>query len=114
MSLPVVYIDDEPPLCRACEMILGARGFAVVTFSDPDEAVVYLNAHDVAVVFCDFRMANTNGLAVLAKMTRPAPFYLVSGALAADRWAREPGVTGVLSKPFPMEELIEIANRHQT
>jgi len=112
VSLPVVYIDDEPSLCRVFEMVLGARGMKIVTFTDPAAAIVYLNANDVAVVFCDYRMPKMSGLAVLAQMTRPAPFYLVSGDLAADACKSNPGVTGLLAKPFRAEELIALVKKH--
>lgn len=112
MNLPVVYIDDEPSLCRVFEMVLGARGMEIVTFTNPAAGLEYLNAHDVAVVFCDYRMPKMTGLEVLAQMTRKAPFYLVSGDLAADACASNPGITGLLAKPFRAEELIKLVNKH--
>lgn len=113
MSAPVVYIDDEVALCRVFEMVLGARGVPIVAFTDPAAAVAYLNAHDVMVVFCDLRMPTMSGLDVLARLTRPVPFYLISGDLTASS-TTAPGVTGTLAKPFPAERLIEIVDRHAT
>lgn len=112
MNAPVVYIDDEPALCRVFEMILGARGVPIVTFTDPVAAVAYLQTHDAAVVFCDYRMRALSGLEVLERMGRPTPFYLVSGNLDVGAAANAPGVTGVLEKPFPAEDLIAIVARH--
>jgi two-component system, NtrC family, C4-dicarboxylate transport response regulator DctD len=112
MSAPVVYIDDEPALCRVFEMILGERGLAIVTFTDAGAAVEYLRTHEAAVVVCDLRMPSMSGLDVLARLERPVPFYLVSGSLELADFAERPGVTGVLEKPFPAEVLLEIVARH--
>jgi two-component system chemotaxis response regulator CheY len=112
VSLPVVYIDDEPSLCRVFELILDARGIEIATFRDPVAAIAYLNDRDVAVVFCDYRMPKMTGLTVLAKMTRPAPFYLVSGDLAAEECKSTAGVTGLLAKPFRPEELVALVEKH--
>jgi len=114
VSAAVVYIDDEVALCRVFEMVLGTRGIPVVTFTDATAAVAYLNAHDAIVVFCDFRMPTMNGLEVLARLSRPVPFYLISGDLSASTAASTPGVTGTLAKPFPAEQLIELVERYTT
>lgn len=111
MSAPVVYIDDEAALCRVFEMLLSARGIPIVTFTDAAAAVAYLNAHDAVVVFCDLRMPTMSGLDVLARLSRPVPFFLVSGDLWPTASTAAPGVTGTLAKPFPAEQLIEIVER---
>lgn len=110
MSAPVVYIDDEVPLCRIFDMVLTARGIPIVTFSDAEAALAFLNANDAAVVFCDLRMPTMSGLDVLARLPRPVPFFLISGDLSPTR-ATAAGVTGTLTKPFMAEELIEIVER---
>lgn len=112
MSLPVVYVDDERSLCRVFEMILGARGVPIVTFTDATEAVAYLTANAVAIVFCDYRMPKLSGLDVLAQMGQSVPFYLVSGDLDAAGCANVAGVTGVLAKPFRAEALIALVAEH--
>jgi len=111
VSAPVVYIDDEAALCRVFEMVLGARGIPIVTFTDAGAAVAYLNTHDAVVVFCDLRMPTMSGLEVLARLSRPVPFYLISGDLAASGATPVSGLTGTLAKPFPAERLIEIVER---
>jgi DNA-binding NtrC family response regulator len=110
MTAPVVYIDDEVPLCRVFEMVLCTRGIPIVTFTDAAAAVAYLNENDAVVVFCDLRMPTMSGLDVLARLTRPVPFFLISGDLSPTG-ANTPGVTGTLAKPFRAEELIEIVER---
>lgn len=105
----VVYIDDEPLLCKAMRSLLSGATVDVVTFVDPHEALVYLAEHPVDLVICDYRMPGLSGLDVLAQLPRPIPFYLVSGELEAPQ---PEGVLGVLDKPFPIAKLLEIVRRH--
>lgn len=112
MSLAVVYIDDEPSLCRVFEMVLGSRNVPIATFTDAEAAIRYLEENGAAVVFCDYRMPKMTGIDVLSKLTRSMPFYMVSGDLDSGGCAEAPGVTGVLAKPFCAEELLEIVARH--
>lgn len=106
---PVVYIDDEPMLCRAIKMVFATAAIPVETFSDPAEALRFLADHEVAVVICDYRMPGLSGLDVLEKLPRPVPYYLVTGELEIPA---PDGVVEVLEKPFPLQRLVEIARKH--
>ncbi len=113
MTAPVVYVDDELALCRAFEWVMQRAGVPVVTFSDPLLAVQFIRANDVSLIFCDYRMPHMNAIEVLHSVDKGVPFYVVSGDLDVARWtAGETSVTGVLSKPFRAERVIEIAQSH--
>lgn len=113
MTALVVYIDDEPLLCRATEAILGRSGIAVATFTDPLAGLAFVEANPVALVLCDYRMPRMSALELLQRLTRAVPFYIVSGELDVARLAASnPRVTGVLNKPFPAEDLLDLARAH--
>lgn len=113
MSAPVVYIDDEPALCRVYELVFRSFGKEIVTFIDPVAAIEYLRAHDASVVFCDHRMPRLSGLEVLAQVGPRFPFYLVTGDLDAAATLSAPGVCGVLAKPCRAEQMIDIVDQHE-
>ena len=115
MTATVVYIDDEPALCRATKMVfeLMAIPAAVETFTDPFAALEFIRANDVLLVICDYRMPKLGGLELLERIERDIPFYVVSGDLDVSRWTDEnPRVTGVLTKPYNLERLSEIVRSH--
>jgi DNA-binding response OmpR family regulator len=113
MSTPVVYLDDEPLLCRAFEAVLKRSGYAVVTFTDPFDAIAFVNANIVALVFCDYRMPKLNGLEVVGRITTEAPIYMVSGDFEVERRLRDDGrIAGMLPKPFRAEEVLAIVRVH--
>ena len=113
MTAPVVYIDDEPLLCRATEAIPGYSGIAVTTFTDPLAGLAFLQANPVAVVLCDYRMPRMTALELLQRLERDLPFYIVSGELDVGRLvAGNPRVAGVLTKPFPAEQMLALVRGH--
>lgn len=114
MTTHVVYIDDEAPLCRAFSLLLRREpGLSVTTFTDPDEARRFLREGSIGLVFCDYRLPDTNALEVLEALEGTFPFYVVSGDLDVIRDTEDhPRVTGVLTKPFRAERILEIVRAH--
>lgn len=107
--MTIVFIDDEPALCRVFTRVL-ARLDTVVAFSDPRAAVAHLAGHAAAVVVCDYRMPGLTGFDVLREVRPGTPFVMISGDLDAADFAR-PAVAGVsafLSKPLRPDDLLSI------
>ena len=107
---PIVFIDDEPLLCRVFSLALRRFGREVVTFTDPVAAVAHLTTSArPCVVVCDFNMPKLTGLQVLQQLPDDLPFVLISGDLAAaDQAARGRGVTAFIRKPMTPEELFAV------
>jgi len=111
----VVYIDDEPALCRATRMVFELMEIPVPieTFTDPFAALEFIRIQHVLLVICDYRMPGLSGLELLERIERDIPFYVVSGDLDVTRWTDgNPRVTGVLAKPYRPERLLEIVHAH--
>lgn len=108
MSSPIVFIDDEPIMCRAFSLALRRLGREVKTFTDPNEALAFLESSErPAVVVCDYRMPRLTGLEVRERLPTDLPFILISGDLAiAETASQGRGLTAFLAKPFPPEDLL--------
>jgi CheY-like chemotaxis protein len=105
----VVYIDDEPALCRAFSLMLRSSGWELHTFTDPQEALTFVEQHEVDVVVCDLRMPTMTGREFRARMTSAAAFILTSGDLLAKNEVKSmEGVRAFLPKPFEPEHLIDM------
>lgn len=110
--MTIVYIDDEPLLCRAFRSLLRKTDHEVHTFTDPAAAVTFLQVARVDLVVCDYRMPGLTGLEVLERLREDVPFVLVSGDLSVAEQVRHlPRVRAVLSKPFPMEDLAALVEK---
>jgi response regulator RpfG family c-di-GMP phosphodiesterase len=108
----VLYVDDEPSLCRAFARLFreDAR-VAVSTVSSAEEAVELIRCQPFDVIVSDLRMPGMSGLELLAAARRTAPIarrLLVSGyadfesALGA---INEVGVDRLLTKPWENDEV---------
>lgn len=109
---PIVIVDDEPILVRILARTLARTGAPVRTFTDPEEALAFLRANDVAVVLCDHRMPKMTGIELRAALDRDVAFYIVSGDLALDPDLSAVGLSGIVGKPVRPETLLEIVRAH--
>jgi serine/threonine-protein kinase len=107
----VLYVDDEDTLCRAFARSLRASDMRVITTTSPVAAMELLRTVKFDVVASDLRMPEVTGLDVLRRARDEQPDaqrLLVSGhperSLPADALS-DAGVTGVLGKPWTIEEL---------
>jgi CheY-like chemotaxis protein len=107
VSAPIIFVDDEPLLCRALTLVLKRLGRVVLAFTDPREAIAQLaKSERPAVVICDYRMPGLTGLEVLALTPAGIPFILISGDLAVGESEQLARVTAFLPKPFKPEQLL--------
>lgn len=110
MAEVVVYIDDEPALCRIAGLLLRAAGFDARTFTDAEEARAFLDqGSPVSVVVCDQRMPRLTGQELLAGLGRDVPFVFVTGDhSAAEDAPVDQRVRAVVEKPFSFPDLIDL------
>ena len=108
----VLYVDDEPGLCRAFARLFNGRAdVQVSTVGSPDEALELLGRETFEVIVSDLRMPGMSGLELLATARRQAPAtrrLLVSGyadfETALDA-INEVGIDRLLTKPWQNEEV---------
>jgi response regulator RpfG family c-di-GMP phosphodiesterase len=108
----VLYVDDEPILCRAFARLFREDAqLSVCTASTPEEAVDLIRRQRFDVIVSDLRMPGMSGIELLASVRRTAPEtrrLLVSGyadfesALDA---INEVGIDRLLTKPWQNDEV---------
>jgi response regulator RpfG family c-di-GMP phosphodiesterase len=111
-AIGVLYVDDEPSLCRAFARLFREDDkLAVSTANSPEEALTLLGGASYGVIVSDLRMPGMSGLELLATARRRAPNIrrlLVSGYAdfeAALDAINEVGVDRLLTKPWQNEEV---------
>jgi two-component system C4-dicarboxylate transport response regulator DctD len=108
----IVCIDDETQLCNLLGLILETTGAPVKTFTNPVAALAFIQAENVAVICCDYRMPELSGIEVLERLKHPVPFIMMSGDLEIERVVRgEERIIAVLAKPFPPADLLKLVNQ---
>jgi DNA-binding response OmpR family regulator len=116
----ILCVDDEPALLETISVILGAKGFKVVTASSGAQARSLFENSEIALVLMDCCLPDEEGLAVAADMKRlrpMVPIILCTGD--PDFWhVSSKCADEVLSKPIDPSELLRTVSdfvaRHET
>ena len=112
-QLRILAVDDEPALTRAVSRLLRPAGDLVTTAGSGEEAIQRLTEGPFDLVISDVGMGiGMNGWELAERVRRSWPktrFVLASGwgASIDPLEAREKGVTAILAKPYPPEELLK-------
>jgi DNA-binding NtrC family response regulator len=111
-KLRVLVVEDEPLIRWSVTQTLEGSGHTVLEAADARSAVDLLNepGHPVDVVLLDYRLPDSNDLALLASVRRLAPDSAVIlmtayGTPDVVEGAFGLGVRNVLSKPFDLSAL---------
>jgi len=119
MSTKVLLVDDEEEFVDVLSQRLEARGFAVNTAFNGDEAIAAIEEHDVDVVILDVQMPGRNGIDTLQEIKRLRPITEVimltgHGTVETAIQGMKLGAYDYLMKPTNTEELVDKINRgHQ-
>ncbi len=109
-------VDDEPLLRSLLSRALARADFDVVEAASGRAALQLLCAERFDLVISDVQMPLMTGIELLRRLRHhqpELPVVLISGVfeLAPDQSPADIGAFAVLSKPFPFEELHEVALR---
>ena len=107
----VLVAEDDPGLRSVMERGLREHGYIVDAVVDGDEALTYLRSYAYEVAVLDWRMPNTTGVEVIAKMRargdRTPVLLLTARDATEDRVeGLNEGADDYLVKPFSFPELI--------
>lgn len=107
----VLVAEDDPGLRSVLERGLREHGYIVDAVVDGDEALTYLRSYTYEVAVLDWRMPNTTGVEVIAKMRargdRTPVLLLTARDATEDRvQGLNEGADDYLVKPFSFPELI--------
>ena len=102
----ILFVDDEPALCRVAQRLLQSWGYRVTTYLSASEALAGFAAQPeaFALVITDLSMPGMTGVDLAAKLLRiraDVPVILASGFVGAgtSEMATAVGIREILAKP---------------
>lgn len=109
----VLVADDDPALRMLCSVNLGFEGYRVIEAASAAEVDEALEREPVSLILLDLHLGADNGLDVARRLRETYPELAIAFFTGSARVAGEEALLadGVLSKPFTLEELAEIARR---
>jgi DNA-binding response OmpR family regulator len=119
MDKTLLVIDDDPATVRLEEMFFSRRGYTVYTALDGDVGVELALQQKPSTILCDVMMGAMHGFEVLRTLRQHPDMkqtvIIMTSAKAykpdIDR-ARLLGATDYLVKPFLLDELLAVVERH--
>ena len=108
--MKILIADDDPQILRALRIVLGAKGYQVVTAANGAEAVSAAVDEHPDMFLLDLGMPQLDGIEVIQGIRgwSQAPILVVSGRTgAADKVeALDTGADDYITKPFAIDELL--------
>jgi two-component system sensor histidine kinase ChiS len=107
----VLVVDDDTDTRELLRMVLTADGYAVATASNGRDALDHLRSHaETCIVVLDLMLPGMDGVHFRTAQLHDRslawiPVVVMSGAIDADRQARELGARRVLRKPLHLDEV---------
>ncbi|HIB66934.1 MAG TPA: response regulator [Phycisphaerales bacterium] len=102
----ILFVDDEPVICRTAKRILTRLGFDVVLAHNAEEALLVYDETEFQAVVSDVRIPGMGGLELtneLKSRNKEAVIFLCSGYM--DSLPEGFPVRGFLAKPYDFKEL---------
>ncbi|MEI8027442.1 MAG: response regulator [Pseudomonadota bacterium] len=104
MGIRVVFVDDEPDICELVVDMFGEKDILIESFTDSEQAIKHIHEVMPDLVIVDFRMPETTGERLAARLPAGIPVACASGDLNLE--SKYPFVK-ILKKPFEMEYIRE-------
>jgi DNA-binding response OmpR family regulator len=112
----VLVVEDDADLSTLLEMVIADAGFPVRTAPDGAEALARVGEEMPALILLDMRMPVMNGWEFArefrARHGHAATIVVVTAAENARARAEEVGAEGFLEKPFELDDVLAVVERH--
>ncbi len=109
-----LVVEDDPAIRRLLEALLASAGYAVRAVIDGDDALDLCEVDPPAALFLDVTLPGLSGWDVLAALRARGslvPVVLLTADAGARRRARQAGAAGVITKPFDIDQVLDVAAR---
>jgi CheY-like chemotaxis protein len=115
-SCRLLVVDDDPTIREMLEMVLDSEGFEVATAPHGAAAMALLDLVRPSVILLDMKMPVMDGWTFLREYRRlpgpKVPIVVLTAAQDDARRAAEVGADAYVAKPFIIDDLVRILERH--
>ena len=113
---PILVVDDDVEIVAMLRDFLEGEGLTVRTAGNGAEALDIIDEVAPALILLDMRMPVLDGWDFAARLRERRatyPIVVMTAAESARSWADEIGATGYIAKPFDVNELLQLIERHR-
>ena len=111
----ILIAEDDAEMLELLSRVLREEGFRVLTASDGHQALARIEEGDFDLVLSDVRMPGPDGMEVLrramaSRLHQPVILMTAFGSISSAVEAMRAGAFHYLTKPFNLDDLLEIVN----
>lgn len=111
----ILVAEDDAEMLELLSRVLREEGYGVVTASDGHHAMARIEEGDFDLVLSDVRMPGPDGMEVLrramaSRLHQPVILMTAFGSISSAVEAMRAGAFHYLTKPFNLDDLLEIVN----
>ena len=115
----ILVAEDDAEMRELLERVLTDEGYQVLTARDGNEAVLRIEEGDFDLVLSDVRMPGPDGMEVLRRamahrLDQPVILMTAFGSISSAVEAMRAGAYHYLTKPFNLDDLLEIVHEAAT
>lgn len=115
--MDVLIIDDEKNIRQLLKEIMELNHFNVDTAKNGADGIELFHKNTYKLIFIDKRMPGISGEEVFAeirKSDKNIPVYIISAFQSSNELEvlKKGNITGMLMKPFTIEEVMKIVRKH--
>ncbi|HVS98393.1 MAG TPA: response regulator [Puia sp.] len=114
----VILVDDNADHRLVCKLVLERRGYEVLTLKDNDDLLAKIRSFQPGLIFMDHDVPGITGMEAIRLIkadqgSRHIPVIFFSGNADIQQLAAEAGADDWLSKPFKVDQLVQIAANYR-
>jgi len=106
----ILVVDDEPQIARVLKTTLTARGYAIRTTSDGDDALQMIKSWTPDLVITDLRMPNMDGVELCRQLRARSGIPIIVLSVRNEERTKiealDAGADDYVTKPFSVNELL--------
>jgi DNA-binding response OmpR family regulator len=112
----ILVLDDDSDICTMLSLVLGTKGYTVLTAQDGPKAMVLLGQNVVDLLIMDMLLSGSNGTDICRELkedpkTANLPVLMFSAHPLGRKACLDAGADDYMTKPFELEEMLEKVRR---
>ena len=116
-SKQILVVDDDPDIRIMIKMMLEYNGYAVEVTDKGDTSEELIRSGRFHLTIMDMLLSGMSGVDICARLKqdqsiKPIPIIMISAHPNAKKMCIDAGADAFIAKPFDMQELLGMLERH--
>lgn len=117
MKKHIFIVDDDEAILDVIKIILEDKGYKTTVVTDANNLLRKIRASHPDLILLDIWLAGTDGISITKKIKineslKKIPIIMISANNQGKQIALHNGADGFIAKPFEIDELLNVVNRH--